>query len=114
MLASSQTGVSQLYFFCQVDCQDTVVFLSHNILTQYLVHKNSIRLIACYLFITHIHEKVIDGNLVLTWKATFLKFIHSFSQANGNLTSTFDEKVSLGHFQIQPIKFFGYASNESV
>ena len=97
---------SLLYFFCQVDCQGIVVFLFHNILTQHLVHKNSIRLIAYYLFITQIHEKVFDENLVLTLKATFLKFIHSFSQVNGNLTSTFDEKVRLGHFQIQPIKLF--------
>ena len=70
-------------------------------------------LIAYYLFITQIHEKVFDGNLVITLKATFLKFIHSFSRVNGNLTSL-DEKVRLGHFQIQPTKLFGYASNVSV
>ena len=87
-------------------CRGIVVFLFHNILTQHLVHKNSIRLIAYYLFITQIHEKVFDENLVLTLKATFLNFIHSFSQVNGNLISTFDEKVRLGHFQIQPIKLF--------
>ena len=80
--------------------------LFHNILTQHLVHKNSIRLIAYYLFITQIHEKLFDENLVLTLKATFLKFIHLFSLVNDNLTSTFDEKVRLGHFQIQPIKLF--------
>ena len=51
-------------------------------------------------------KKVFDGNLALTLKATFLKFILSFSQVNGNLISTFDEKVRLGHFQIQPIKLF--------
>ena len=74
---------SLLYFFCQVDCQGIVVFLFHNILTQHLVHKNSIRLIAYYLFITQIHEKVFDENLVLTLKATFLKFIHSRSSTKG-------------------------------
>ena len=76
---------SLLYFFCQVDCRGIVVFSFHNILTQHLVHKNSIRLIAYYLFITQIHEKVFDGNLVLALKATFLKFILSFSQLDGNL-----------------------------
>ena len=86
-----------------MDCQGIVVFSFHNILTQHLVHKNSIRLIAYYLFITQIHEKVFDENLVLTLKATFLNFIHSFSQVNGNLISTFDEKVRLGHFQIQTL-----------
>ena len=39
-----------------MDCQGIVVFLFRNILTQHLVHKNSIRLIAYYLFITQIHE----------------------------------------------------------
>ena len=34
---------SLLYYFCQADCRGTVVFSFHNILTQHLVHKNSIR-----------------------------------------------------------------------
>ena len=50
MLASSQIGISLLYFFCQADCRGIVVFLFYNILTRHLVHKNSIRLNA-YLFI---------------------------------------------------------------
>ena len=83
MLASSQIGISLLYFFCQADCRGIVLFLFYNILTQHLVHKNSIRLIAYYLFITQIHEKVFDENLVLTLKATFLKFIHSGSSTKG-------------------------------
>ena len=85
MLAFSQTGVSLLYFFCEADCRGIVVFLFHNTLTQHLVHKN-IKLINYYLFIIQIHEKVFDGNLVLTLKATFLQFILLFSQVNGNLT----------------------------
>ena len=63
MLASSQIGISLLYFFCQADCRGIVVFSFYNILTQHLVHK---------------------------------------------------PKVRFGHFQIQPIKLFGYALNVSV
>ena len=51
MLASSQIGISLLYFLCQADCRGIVVFSFYNILTQHLAHKNSIRLIAYYLFI---------------------------------------------------------------
>ena len=77
MLASSQIGISLLYFFCQADCRGIVVFSFYNILTQHLAHKNSIRLIAYYLFIYLL------------------------------------PKVRFGHFQIQPIKLFGYAPNVS-
>ena len=52
MLASSQIGISLLYFFCQADCKGIAVFSFYNILTRHLVHKNTLRLIAYYLFIT--------------------------------------------------------------